>query len=1202
MSAEKRPDGTSTLHENRSRCSVKSVRMDPPPPISTVHDGSPSSSSSSCSSSSETASAKSFWKQLDLGKEFGWVTGNWQWSKLKHVVRCAIAGWIAVVLFAIPDAERWMGQAAFLILMASFFSPPNDAFMAVLERETLIILFVAIGWAWCCLGIKFADMSRGYHDPTVTFVQALSGDYIEAAPSVILGIWICLGSIFFLYIKAKQGPGPYLFASIFACVCIDISMTTAVFFPFPYYDIGKSIMIPLGLHSCIALVCSIFIFPHTISATFTTRLQGVLSPLISGLSLQRSLFSPDQYVFGTPEFTEAIGNTRAATEKSEAGLVAVAAAGRLLENDLIYSRFSPEDFRAFQQLARRMSARAHGLTTYFALIDPSRETFPTYSVPNTPAPGTPRAVSRHHSPERGSRRGRSTERSSEKEDERGRSSRAGSPTLSRVVTPSSPLASPTNEKANGHFKIPTSSTLQSSVSFSPLHQIQTGNTMFTSLAKTHSHGHSHSHQHSPSHSHSHNHRHGQFSHLLQASLSNLALKSKRRKTEHAVGVFESQQYLNLEAKRLHDPRSEEYTNLMLSLLGECSEPLLEQNEAGLSAICEWLGTVRRGRWNIFQKAKDLFEKDRLERVQKLKETRDELESRLNTFRNDTRMKVLEPYKLAFDHSAHPEDEDDQHIHDADAPPHRHLFRCYVYQYHLTQFAEIVIETLDEIDRLEKERTQCKLWTPVTHLFQWTAHDVPEDYDNDHDDDPDIIQGTRPMDYEGDLGLPKRRDPDALPPRNVLEWLMSRIHRASVSLWAGNSLFAIKAGFISLALCLPFLLKHTAAWSYHNRWVWAVIMGQLTIARFRGDTVFGLSARIIATFAGGCVGMAMWYISTGAGEGSAYGLAAVCLVCFPFFFFVRLYSPMPPMTNIILFATAILVIGYSYQNKVQPTPGNPGFGWDVAWKRFVLVTVGVVAAFFAALLPPTMTLRRYQRSLLSTTANEIGAVYCSVISSATNKKDCDVQAIMASLVATRAKLKKGQVLSINIIYEFSLRGRWPKARYQQILDLQLAILYSLSHLLSALGHMEPAWTRAFLRRARFLDSDFQGDVLAVLTMVSSSLRTGCALPQITPCPLLDRFTLRNNGLDVIHRDAEEDFGLPRLLTMETLQDEQYQIFCVAISTAFGIINRLDKLMLAAKELVGEQFHIHGIGVSTSVGGGGPIAFNSIAQQFQPPRDV
>ena len=37
------------------------------------------------------------------------------------------------------------------------------------------------------------------------------------------------------------------------------------------------------------------------------------------------------------------------------------------------------------------------------------------------------------------------------------------------------------------------------------------------------------------------------------------------------------------------------------------------------------------------------------------------------------------------------------------------------------------------------------------------------------------------------------------------------------------------------------------------------MGQLTISRFRGDTTFGLIARIVSTFAGGLIGVVMWYV-------------------------------------------------------------------------------------------------------------------------------------------------------------------------------------------------------------------------------------------------------------------------------------------------------------------------------------------------------
>jgi hypothetical protein len=35
-------------------------------------------------------------------------------------------------------------------------------------------------------------------------------------------------------------------------------------------------------------------------------------------------------------------------------------------------------------------------------------------------------------------------------------------------------------------------------------------------------------------------------------------------------------------------------------------------------------------------------------------------------------------------------------------------------------------------------------------------------------------------------------------------------------------------------------------------------------------------------------------------------------------------------------------------------------------------------------------------------------------------------------------------------------------------------------MSAVEQLQPAWADAFLRRTRFLDSDFQGDVLAVLS--------------------------------------------------------------------------------------------------------------------------
>jgi len=168
-------------------------------------------------------------------------------------------------------------------------------------------------------------------------------------------------------------------------------------------------------------------------------------------------------------------------------------------------------------------------------------------------------------------------------------------------------------------------------------------------------------------------------------------------------------------------------------------------------------------------------------------------------------------------------------------------------------------------------------------------------------------------------------------------------------------------------------------------------------------------------------------------------------------------------------------------------------------------------------------------------------------------------------------------TVNIQYEFSLRGKWPTERYKSVLDIQLEIAYLLSHLMSVVDHLEPTWSRAFLQRTRFLDSEFLGDVLAVISMISTSLRTATPLPQITPAPLLDRFWRYHHGLNILQQEAVDDYGLPRTVTFETLQNEQYMCFSVGVASAHGIISRLDMLMLATKELVGERFHIDGVGL-------------------------
>ncbi|KAJ3009873.1 hypothetical protein NUW54_g2646 [Trametes sanguinea] len=94
--------------------------------------------------------------------------------------------------------------------------------------------------------------------------------------------------------------------------------------------------------------------------------------------------------------------------------------------------------------------------------------------------------------------------------------------------------------------------------------------------------------------------------------------------------------------------------------------------------------------------------------------------------------------------------------------------------------------------------------------------------------------------------------------------------------------------------------------------------------------------------------------------------------------------------------------------------------------------------------------------MSTTVSELGAVYCSIVSFANTREHQEVARgeIVQSLVAIRLKLKRSLALKTNIVYEFSLRGRWPSSRYQKILGLQLTAQWYRAYIPIATLHSAP----------------------------------------------------------------------------------------------------------------------------------------------------
>lgn len=392
------------------------------------------------------------------------------------------------------------------------------------------------------MGIFLANLARtnvDYH-PNLDAIQ--SARYVEAGPSVVLAVFIFLGSAFFLYLKARLGPGPYLFATIFACICIDISMTTAVLYPYPFYLIGQVIVIPLAFHCALCIFFSATIFPSTVTAQYTHTLDGVLNPLNDFLVQHRKVLALDP---SSDQFQHLVKGVNGTLGKSEGGLGLAGATARLLRQDIVYGRFSPTRIGEFQQSVRRLVTRANGLNLFFTLIEPTREKFPMTPIPSRPV--TPRS---------------------------------GTPASTRPSTPMAPVTPPNGQRDDVGRLTRRRGDLQKQAVDHPRHS--------RSLARY-------------LHLHLNHHREEDHDHHLHFSLLSLAhaLSPVARvptspSAETAVGVFESQRYLAIEANRLSDRHAEDYTAQFVSLLHESCDELLECTQYVLKDVQAWFAEARRG--------------------------------------------------------------------------------------------------------------------------------------------------------------------------------------------------------------------------------------------------------------------------------------------------------------------------------------------------------------------------------------------------------------------------------------------------------------------------------------------------------------------------------------------------------------------------------------------------------------------------------
>ncbi|KAM0786792.1 hypothetical protein ACM66B_002226 [Microbotryomycetes sp. NB124-2] len=709
----------------------------------------------------------------------------------------------------------------------------------------------------------------------------------------------------------------------------------------------------------------------------------------------------------------------------------------------------------------------------------------------------------------------------------------------------------------------------------------------------------------------------------EESLSPSALTKRSTQSAARSNAQATVRMQRLRDRMRHAEKSHRHTlQDLLPVLDSSSQELRQAIEAALSGAMEWLTRTNDGRW--LGKKPSNEEVESRYQMQKLRVERAAAE--LAIYREHKRKEVCEPFRHFFGPNGALQ-VDKQTPMSPDS-----LFVVLSATDNLVQYGIAMCDLLVALLTIEDTRRVNKVWWPTglrkignllrggksTGGLPMDGQNPDEltlvDTDSSNEDLPQNEQQAQSKaEAEEDWVFAQRkheaRDPEARPPKNVAQRLAIRVHNISDWTHKPETVFAIKYTVVSMLLWVPQIVPSSAFFTYEYKGLWALIMFQTGFAVFAGDQILQTIQKMAGTAVGLLWGCVIWYIGSGSGDGNRIGLGAAFFVLFlPLMTYRVLATPATQMAIMMTAVTTVLIVGYSWSNAHLFTIGNTGLGIHLAWKRALLVIIGIAAALVAMLFPRPQTTRALVRRTHATCINEIGRLYAAIISGWISEDQHDEETVedepliksggaqspsafgqhvekaaRARMLAVYLKLNGSRQHIIESAYEPSLRGDWPREEYLELLQTQLTLLQAVGQIESGLLRLEPEWRRQLTHSTVFLHSELVADVVATFFLVSMALRSGTMLPEAMPGPLLDRLLYHDSRLRLFsgetpHNSASQEQAVhsqldgARLsgsdLTWPTLTDQNFATYASVAIAIINVLSAMDEIVDIVKSLVGE----------------------------------
>lgn len=120
--------------------------------------------------------------------------------------------------------------------------------------------------------------------------------------------------------------------------------------------------------------------------------------------------------------------------------------------------------------------------------------------------------------------------------------------------------------------------------------------------------------------------------------------------------------------------------------------------------------------------------------------------------------------------------------------------------------------------------------------------------------------------------------------------------------------------------------------------------------------------------------------------------------------------------------------------------------------------------------------------------------------------------------------------------------------------------SVAQLHAYTARLPPALRQQFAKASGMLDDGVVGEVVAVLSLVGQTLKTGDALPAVLRPRMAERMVERMQGVEL------------EPVSRERVCQSEFRRYCVALNSLLGMMEALDELVVGVKGAVGETYSV------------------------------